>query len=328
MKKVNLAKLFKLSFIAIVLFVTASCNSDVEDNSGQRFSTGQSALLNDLATFNRRVLEETPNTRVSARATHVIIEDIYGAYRGGKKGYDIGKEKFHDKRITTVCTLLGGAIYGGYRSFRAYYYENSGLVVKGDKVNADLGYGDKLTKINMDEAETMLYAALSQDLNVVDFGNIAVKDSTARKQINLDAKLLNSVNLSQEQLNIGKLHNVVLASFEGNITTRHAYKIESKDYAVNAAMESKEMEELSDMIGTTGETTYFSTADPLPDKVMELFKEIFQDTANDYSTVVMLINKYAEAIDNSDELTDSQKMHIKNGLATALYSFNYWHNKR
>ena len=43
--------------------------------------------------------------------------------------------------------------------------------------------------------------------------------------------------------------------------------------------------------------------------------------------VVIIIGKYMEVIDTSFELTDDQKESIKYGLATALYSSNYWEKR-
>ena len=40
--------------------------------------------------------------------------------------------------------------------------------------------------------------------------------------------------------------------------------------------------------------------------------------------VITIISRYLEAIENSTELSDEDTEYIKYGMATALYSFNYW----
>lgn len=87
------------------------------------------------------------------------------------------------------------------------------------------------------------------------------------------------------------------------------------------------MAELCSKIGTKDESIYFSVNEPLPNKVMELFNEVFKETVTDNNSVVRLINKYEEEIEKTTELTEEQKNSIRSGLATALYSFNYWNNK-
>lgn len=58
-----------------------------------------------------------------------------------------------------------------------------------------------------------------------------------------------------------------------------------------------------------------------------IFNKVFQGSVSCHDDVVKLINKYSEEIDKSEELTEEQKLSVKNGLATALYSFNYWKNQ-
>lgn len=76
------------------------------------------------------------------------------------------------------------------------------------------------------------------------------------KQVELDNKVLTSVNLTQDQLNIGKLHNLLLAAYEGKIPLQNAYKIETNDEDVKTAINSKEIAELCSKIGSKDESTY------------------------------------------------------------------------
>lgn len=101
-KVVNLCAVFT----AIVL--ATSCSPTMNDET--ILSNEQnSLLLETLENYNKNVIMNTPSTRVSERTLNIIVEDIYGAFKGGQKAYKFTKN-FPDKRVTIACTLLGGAI--------------------------------------------------------------------------------------------------------------------------------------------------------------------------------------------------------------------------
>ena len=58
--------------------------------------------------------------------------------------------------------------------------------------------------------------------------------------------------------------------------------------------------------------------------VMGLFDEVFQTYPANAYDVVFLINRYAEIVEASTELTSEEKEWIRMGLAVSLYSYNYW----
>lgn len=308
-----------------VLFLTTACSSNVDDaDSSTNFQSENSALVEALTAFNKKTLAETTTTRVSGHTLDVIVEDIYGAYKGGKKGYQFGKN-FLDKRVTIACTLLCGAIYGGYRSYKAaptYGDGKNKFITVGED-----GFIDR-KPIPFDSLKLTIYASAPNDVCKLNRNSVILKDSLAWQEVELDSKLLSSVNLTKEQLNIGQLHNIVLASMDGTLKVKNSYKsVESNDTIIKSVINSPEIEKLYNVMGTEQESEYFNDSDPLPDVIMKLFNEVFQGAANDYATVVRLINEYSEKIDKTDELSESQKASIKNGLATALYSFNYWNKK-
>lgn len=57
---------------------------------------------------------------------------------------------------------------------------------------------------------------------------------------------------------------------------------------------------------------------------MDLFCEVFEQYSTTCDDVAFIINKYIEILEKSNELTETQLNSIKTGLATSLYSFNYW----
>lgn len=225
--------------------------------------------------------------------------------------------------MVVASTILGGVIYGGYRSWKAY--KDSHKVIDGNlKPNIDGGKGGVGTEAPIKPFGLICAVLENGNVNTTAISN---GNTVLTKQLELDNKVLTSVNLTQSQLNIGKLHNLLLAAYEGKIPLQNAYKIETNDENIKTAINSKEMAELCSKIGTKDESIYFSVNEPLPNKVMELFNEVFKETVTDNYSVVRLINKYEEEIEKTTELTEEQKNSIRSGLATALYSFNYWNNK-
>ena len=323
MRKNKFLNVLLCCLFAAMALVTTSCSEDTyEKDSSEKYTT-QSELIGNLTRFNNSVQAYNMNTRISGNdVKKIIIEDIKGAYDGANKGKKIGKI-FKKTTVGKICTLLGGSIYGGYRSWKAY--KDSQKVIDGNlKPNIDGGKGGVGTKAPIKPFGLICAVLENGNVNTTAITNGNTK---LTKQVELDNKVLTSVNLTQDQLNIGKLHNLLLAAYEGKIPLQNAYKIETNDEDVKTAINSKEIAELCSKIGSKDESTYFSGNEPLPNKVMELFNEVFKETATDNNSVVRLINKYAEEIDKTKELTEEQKNSIRNGLATALYSFNYWNNK-
>lgn len=67
--------------------------------------------------------------------------------------------------------------------------------------------------------------------------------------------------------------------------------------------------------------------DPVLNKVMDLFSHIVEEYPSEVNDVAFLVGKYVEIIDRTNELSSEQKECIKSGLATALYSAQYWQSK-
>lgn len=324
MRKNKFLNVLLCCLFAAMALVTTSCSEDTyEKDSSEKYTT-QSELIGNLTRFNNSVQAYNMNTRasVSDDTKKIIIADIAGAFHGARKGYKIS-QKVYDKRVVVASTLLGGVIYGGYRSWKAY--KDIHKVIDGNlKPNIDGGKGGVGTVAPIKPFGLICAVLENGKVNTTAITN---GNTVLTKQLELDNKVLTSVNLTQDQLNIGKLHNLLLAAYEGKIPLQNAYKIETNDENIKTAINSKEMAELCSKIGAKDESIYFSANEPLPNKVMELFNEVFKETVTDNYSVVRLINKYEEEIEKTTELTEEQKNSIRSGLATALYSFNYWNNK-
>lgn len=107
------------------------------------------------------------------------------------------------------------------------------------------------------------------------------------------------------------MHNVALATLDGSIEIDQTKAIKTEDTLMNTILKSSEMEVLYNDLTNKYISGIPTEYDSLTEQVMELFNEIFQKYSYENEDVVFLINKYAEAIDESDELTGEQKNNIK-----------------
>lgn len=301
------------------LFMASTMSSCSDEPIAELDGGGEpkSALLDNLKSINNDIIANTPATRgwTALQKSRVVLADIHGAFAGYKYGSDKGKTiggKFGRPGAgSLIGGLICGAAYGGYRSWEAAPRLKAPLVEKPDYSTSVIPWKNAITT-----------PSLPTDGMLQSNGTTLVLSPELKQKIVVDKKLLSSVNLTEAQLNVGQLHNLLLASFEGKIKAEDiAHSVESNDKLVNAVVCSKEMEDLYNRLVNNGEE---ETKKELPDKVMDLFYEVFQSSASTCDDVVLLINKYADAIDASDELTKDQKDWVKGGLATALYSMNYW----
>lgn len=60
------------------------------------------------------------------------------------------------------------------------------------------------------------------------------------------------------------------------------------------------------------------------DKILELFEDVLEQYPEESKDVAFVIDKYTEIIDQSDELTEEEKMALKSAFAAVLYSTKFW----
>lgn len=60
------------------------------------------------------------------------------------------------------------------------------------------------------------------------------------------------------------------------------------------------------------------------DKILELFEDVLEQYPEESKDVAFVIDKYIEIIDQSDELTEEEKMVLKPAFAAVLYSTKFW----
>lgn len=60
------------------------------------------------------------------------------------------------------------------------------------------------------------------------------------------------------------------------------------------------------------------------DKILELFEDVLEQYPEESKDVAFVIDKYIEIIDQSDELTEEEKMALKPAFAAVLYNTKFW----
>lgn len=312
MKRKQTFGTFMVAIVATMLMLFSSCSQQDDLAYAAKVDYNKSPLLEDLRKVNTSLIEERAQTRgwSTAQWLQVTVADIRGAYKGGKNGGKIGKYigSFFGRPVTgTVCgALIGGSAYGAYKSYKA--------APEGCALTTGTT-GD----VSVPQLSMVCYAVADDNLSAN--GNNFDANFATMKRITPDDELLSSVSLSQQQLNVGKMHNVILASIDHSIKVKDA-DISEKDSLFTAIWNSDQMQNLLVSLEATSSEDDKLTSKA--DSVMNLFEDLFlQYTAED-KDVVYIINKYSELINSSSELTDDEKDWILSGLATALYSYNFW----
>lgn len=299
--------------MALVTNLT-SCTSEENQSLEQQPATtllANSELLQELANFNDSLLATSTNTRWSLpRWARIAVADINGAISGGKGGAWVGAK---------VGLFLGsphtGAVFGA--AIGAIAVGAGSSMTKAHATRAVPNYD-----LTYKEIAQTCCLILNEDLTV-NTNKIAMSPAASRK-ININDSITSKVYLTQKQLNIGRMHNIVLSFTDGSVTIDEGNTSLNKDTLYNAIINSDEMCELYDetIINIIHENA--QPVDTKADYAIQLFEDVFTQYTNDKNDAVYIINEYSKAINASSELTDEEKNWIMGGLATALYSFNYW----
>ena len=259
-----------------------------------------------------------PETKASAKSILAVVSaDLAGACVGGESGAEIGATvgAFFGNPITggVFGAFIGAVGYGAFSSWLAS--PSSSSPSSGD--------------FDLDEIDTaIIIEAYSQyclgeenslDLIFDEFGDL-------RSQIIVDSAILDMVNLDDDALNVGYHHNVILSALEGNLdidTQTETIVDEDQRTLEEHILYSEEMKSLFDELSLNNESIT-SGQDSLPDIVINMYSDLICNYASECMDMVFIINKYSDCINNSDELTDEEKTSLNIGLATSLYSYNYW----
>ncbi len=240
----------------------------------------------------------------------VAHADVAGMAAGGKAGCVLGA------KLGTVLgspitggvfgAFLGGVIGGAYSSWLASPNTRAipSLNVPGCSFMAN---------------ECMIL--VKEDLSV-NTAAVIVKDDKILERLNVDEELLERVNLDEECLTVGSIHNILLSSLDGSVVVDSNVKNESLNIYCDKLLNSKEFINECKWVGESVNAGTLS--DDLVNSVISLFNDVCLKSSATSLDVVYIINEYVRVVDATDELTDIEKKCVKYGLATALYSYQYW----
>jgi lipoprotein len=317
--KSSLLKL-KLALV-VVIAVMASCSN--ESNFGYQTSKETNiSVVKDLENVNTELLSKLP---VDTRSTKwnfkqtvaVIVADLGGAWRGVKWGGNVGRSIGFCMGNPAVGyfagATLGGVVAG---SFSSWLVSPDAWFVKAPNDDFER-IKDFCTKLTDDQ--------MNFKNEIVGF---TIVDSTAKTNIDMMEELIAQSKLDRRSLNIGRAHNIMLSAMDGSVVINEKKKNITSDSKIKKAiLDSKEFVDGCKSIAMNMNSEQVLNDDPILNEVMDLFNQIVDKYPSDVNDVAFLVGKYVEIIDRTKELSSEQKECIKSGLATALYSAQYWQSK-
>ena len=305
--------LFYLVFACTALFGLSSCSSQQENDP----ISSESALLTELSRFNQSLLKSIPETRLSKREfLEIATADVTGAFTGGEAGSSVGRKIGFFLGNPITGSVFGAAV--GALAFGTY----SSWLASPDEPNDDSQY----------EAEDVDFETIiniyDEYVGLAETNEIAFESEEVEEAVMLDEDLEEAVELEEEEMEVGMMHNILLAGLEGDLVEVETSFITRSSLDNDQQLEynilhSSEMENVFNELCQN--QAHFDNS--LPSSVMNLFSSIFQVFPENGNDVVYLINTYHRMVEQSNELSQDEKQWIYMGLAVSLYSFNYW-NKR
>lgn len=290
-----------------------SCSSDVYNEK----ENSQSKLITDLERINQELLSTLPsetkgwNNWNQEEKMKVVCADLVGAWAGANKGLSFGVKVGIGIGAPHLvgggfCAL--GALVGGAWS--------SWMAAPTRSVEYD----------NFEEIQNTCKVIVAEDFSI-NRNAVIIKNENANNKINVSPDLLAETKLDERSLSIAEMHNIVLSTLDGSVTLDKTMIDISEENLKNDILNNKEFMDTCRAVGVRVQSGDFGTDDDLSAKIIFLFNRIVEDYASKTDDVAFIIGKYMEVIQGTTELTNDQKEIIKCGLATGLYSANYWENR-
>lgn len=300
----------------------SSCSSDDEDMEQLRVPQTTYVDVNDIpellkaaTEFNDSLKQTYTPTRGSKKKNIIIAADVVGALNGGFRGYDlggkIGTAFGHPVSGRIIGTVVGGAAIGAFYSWRAkQMLENKFIRNEEDKY---LDFAHNTDKV------------LTEDLDV-NWMQVKYKDQTTKNKVCPSSSIKSKLNLQEDNLKIGEMHNIMLGSEDGYLSigttpTTRGYDLDTDndddelypernrfmaDYNQRLLFEQVEQQE----------------EDASTNSFIDLFCEAINNASQD--DLIYIVNSYIDMVNNSDKLNDDVKTCYLNAFAVGFYSCYYW----
>ena len=281
-------KKFSTITLGMVMLLTVSCSNDmIEVTDTATMNNGSNDIVAQMSHFNDSLSMTKPETRGAGRILYwmcVVSSDIIGGYSGGCAGAKVGAIIGHPH----VGAAIGAVVVGGYSSYKAHRILSDAYATRGVEKN------------NISLKPMEVAAAYVPALE-----NEAVIKDNYPTQIKLD-------NLDKKDIEIGAKHNAILK----NLETNNFNKEKILQYLSKEELQILSSKEKGEYIKTDGNDT--------PAKVMNLFFEIFEKYPDNVDDVQFIINKYIEAVKNTEEISEADKEIIYQALSIGASSYEYW----
>lgn len=284
----------KFGGILLSLSVICSCSQ-----SNFEIDTTSSKLIDDLEDFNYQMAATVTDTKNFGRFCAIAGADFIAGYEGARIGAKVGF------RVGMLCGGKGleGALIGGGAM---------GLVCGiGGSYTASCGTKATASKLDCTQLLSMSESAL-------------VEVDMIRDGINAKVYGSKDLKLPQSSIDIGILHNHILSSIIEKTDISTSSQLAESSIESTILHSNEFIESADDMITKIENCGVVIDKDGIPDKVMNLYQQIFNSCSNSYENIVTCINNYYSIIEGSSELTEDEKQSIYIGLSVSLYSLNFW----
>lgn len=309
--------------LCLATLLMAACSTE-ETNVPPLAENESSKLISALEIVNQQLMGDTAKVQTRSwgqwqlgRKADIISAD----WNGCRRGYNVGKTigGFFGIEGRKYGIIIGCVVGGSYSSLKKWNDMNKKYECNDNDEDFD-GV--------LEMCRTLAVKGCITDEGIIDE---VVLDPNENLLPNDELVLMS--NLDEQSLMVGKMHNVILASLANSnddlILDEKPEKLPNQKVSADIELQLTilDSEDLQtecktiarDIINGQGDNNNSTV-----DKILELFEDVLKQYPEESRDVAFVIGKYTEIIDQSDELTEEEKMVLKSTFATALCSSKYW----